>query len=230
MKKIIVAFLILLTIFTISCNENTNSFNNEQLNENSLLRRGHGLNDLKNEFRTLLTSSSYLDLKKASQDYINYLPSELNFDSYEDFNTWINSPESISHFENEDHARILYNEVNNKASLFLRTYSDFFDDLSMLTPNEQDELFLILNEEDIIHEMTSGNLTTLSGPCENGCINDGVDCYRACVRRYYELMQAAQMCPDPILGTLIASYASINNSIQQRKCVKIMNACIEDCE
>lgn len=180
-----------------------------------------------------------------TQDYLDYIVdidsfyNKLNLDSYIEFSNeielkeWIYVNINLTDFKDIDEIDKLVTDLIETRANFMNSNSSLFDRIA------------ILSEEDrsIVFETIYGNLTPIGlpveyvplGPCENECINDGVDCWRSANEAYAEAMAVSTgiwaatggLAAIPAAG--VALVADINHRAALRGCVRALNACMRNC-
>jgi hypothetical protein len=177
MKKSIKIILSIFFIVLFSCSENLNEKNELNYSEKDLniAKRESTLDiqKLKDEYRIILTSESYYEYTTAAKEFVEFIPKDLFFSNHEEFTKWINDGSHVIYFGSVSNANKFYNNLIHKTTIFYQKYSEFYNDFAKLDEAKKNELILL--EEELTLPIDFQQEIN-SGPCENTCINDAVDC------------------------------------------------------
>jgi hypothetical protein len=230
MKKSIKIILSIFFIVLFSCSENLNEKNELNYSEKDLniAKRESTLDiqKLKDEYRIILTSESYYEYTTAAKEFVEFIPKDFFFSNHEEFTKWINDGSHVIYFGSVSNANKFYNNLIHKTTIFYQKYSEFYNDFAKLDEAKKNELILL--EEELTLPIDFQQEIN-SGPCENTCINDAVDCHRASIKTRKTIMTAAQLAPIEA-AILIYGYAAIRFQSDQRACVVTLNSCMGNCD
>ncbi len=221
MKKV---YLFLSALIIFSCTSDSNNLENTNESTSKLMQRG-AIDDLKDLYQKMITSEDYIESSKQIKIFLE----KMNFDGSDTgilndetkMLNWISANISKTSFKDLDEASIRWKNIKSKQSIIIRDNFDFFKALDGSKSGD------LLNVMDPYTPPVAN-----SGPCENKCINDAVDCDRMAKAMYEGGMRAAGrlISVDPPLAALTATYVSLKYSEAQRTCVKNLNTCIDKCE
>lgn len=233
MKKVI--YFLVSLIFTInffSCSSDTESevvLNNDNVEKNNTTASERNANDLQQIYLSLQTQQAYLSFKNNVEVFSSKLPIgvAINFEDKEQLLAWIGNNLSETGFVSVQDASAEFDTTANSYKLFMENNQSFFNELEELSDTEIEDVFSVdgvnFNEDEY---------ETQGGPCENGCINQGVECGRE-VDAAYEAGMArfiVQAANGNLLGAaLTAARAAIMQHIGQSNCANDFNSCIAAC-
>ena len=218
-------------LFTNCSTENDDTFN-EKINEKDLIQnlnmRTSNLEDLKIEYKKFLMSKEYRDFINSSNNLSQNLglENEKLFKDKEELLLWLKSNIDLTNFLSLNQAIESMNTTTTFYEISMKKNSILFNKIAELDENQQFEIYSTITSDNSYTNVTN------SGPCENECINDGVDCGRAADEAYAGAMLVSNglwATGNVLAAGTVAVIASINHSTAQRSCARGFNACMRGC-
>ncbi|MBL7868326.1 MAG: hypothetical protein JNM71_09920 [Flavobacterium lindanitolerans] len=220
MKKV---YLFLSALIIFSCTSDSNNLENTNESTSKLMQRG-AIDDLKDLYQKMITSEDYIESSKQIKIFLE----KMNFDGSDTgilndetkMLNWISANISKTSFKDLDEASIRWKNIKLKQSIIIKDNLDFF---KALDGSKSGDLSNVMDP----YTPPVAN----SGPCENKCINDAVDCDRTAKANYDGGMSAVARLTmvNPALAAAAASYVTLQYSFAQQTCVNNLNRCIGKC-